>query len=982
MITLFCIAGFSYYFVILSIRYSEYETLTEVTLMDENDFKSFQDSLCISLSAILSVQNRTSNSSHVLDSSHLFTITFKKEQFIQKLTKNEAVVKLGTEYTWNNLTKCWLLESNVSQKTDDEYYQLYSFLDLSLKSWIMRFIPGRSFDDIPNQRYPMERSTWKRVIDFNVLNSLEPPYDTNCFHYDECNMTSQARCVVSCQFPSSKIDDELEESLLMKCQEKCSRQDCVKLVFDDHFRSSPISSSIGIYFSNRYNLNLQSLPRFTSVTFMLQTVGLVAMFFEVSIISLVFPTKKMIKKCHQKVMKFFRLKNKVRPMNKIEMNKRKLYWRRFKKFLFLFVFVGFVAHVSITTSSYFRFDVISETFIGTPIQMYSPSLSVCFLNPHKESSPQQVAKLIQPYQLFEAVPGRNFRVSLFFWNHEICFRFRYHEPSRETLGWIKLKFNAEKEFEYTFYLSSHHSFPRSTRPFQASTHRHDLFFSRVIEYSSLPAPFKSDCFDYNQIGFHSQAHCIDECIINNFTSNFGLFPNSMINYHHWNMTSSLKEPSMEVINFCGDQFNKRDCFLQQFSLTDRSSKSFVPGSIYVKAPSESVAIQLLPRFGLVDFVTYTATTFGFWLGISCILVVLKTFKFFSLISIFSRRKKTGKVLIWFILLAGLSFHIYQLIDAYLRYTIVSTISMGSPTSLNLPSLSLVFGLNIKTSKNHSTFQSYLLSSPKEFNENFMRKSDMIEEVELVEPDSLKWVSLKGEDLSQVFLNTHEYIVQRAKVVTIDLNSIQPIKYNPHKLQVKDSFIRLVFKHDLSIRNVRSLFHLILHSGKYYEIQIDEPEFDPAQSTLCYDLTVTKLLPAPYPSDCINYADPIEDNHTWFKCIINSYPNKTLPFYLTLPASFTTSRTLVDDSNIRKKCIQKFKSKPDCEFTYYKSEFTDRLQIYDKWDIVVDVPDEEIDCRFIPKTTLLDLMIFLVDALGIWIGINVYSLLKKLISPSE
>lgn len=947
---LICSTAFTYYFVLLVSRYLKYETLTQATELP-NIETGIEDTLCASIEKLSKVGTT-------------FQALMGREQAINNLTKNGQYVQLEHPYIWNNIYQCWHLKYTRLENEEDDYFQLYSFIDLNLQSWIMRFLIGKSLNDIPNQRYPLEAGRWKRVVRTHLVMSLALPYDTECHSYDNPNVTSQSACIVNC-------------SNTTVCRRECSRQDCTKLIFEDHFRESQESNSIGIYFSNRFNLKFQSHPRFTSTTFLLQTVGLLAMFYEVALISLVVPTRSAIKKAHDRLIKLLFKKMMGVKEARRSYNRRKLRWKRFKKLLTFLVLLGFLVHVSLTTSCYFQYNTLSETFIGSPTKKYSPSLSVCFN--HEQSDdvrPILIATKIRADRLFQAdLPNV---VKTFFQRHDICFMTTFSQSSFDVLGVIHFK-RLGMLLDVKFYISPNNSLPRNSRPLWASTGLQNLFFTHLLEYTSLPSPFDSNCFDYHQIGLESQSYCFDHCLIRNYTLHYGMFPPNTINHRHWRIASSPDTPSRDLTAFCHNLCSRNDCESLQFSVISRMVKVSQAGSIYVKSPVEGVLIKLLPQLQLVDYITYTATTFGFWLGVSCMGLLLKVFKLVNLVSLIPECKPKIKVLVWMVLLPGLTYHMYQLIDDYLKYAIVSIISMNIPKSVGLPSLSLVFALNNQTARRPIGRETLNQTwSPKEYNRNFVAVDEMLKEVQLIDPKTRVWMVLKQKNLTALFLHTREYVAQSAKVLTIDFSSFQPTPYDAVDVRDEESFVRISFNPRIS--KERSLYHLILHSGLYYDIGVDEPAFDPKGETMTYDLTVTKLLPAPYASDCKDRPSPIEGKKTWFKCIIESYPNGSLPYELSLPVSYSGRRVYTSSEIIRRKCIEKYKSKPSCVSVHYRTETEKKLAIDYEWDIVVQVPDEEVLCQFMAKTTLLDLIIFLLDATGIWLGLNVYSFVKKLISP--
>lgn len=173
--------------------------------------------------------------------------------------------------------------------------------------------------------------------------------------------------------------------------------------------------------------------------------------------------------------------------------------------------------------------------------------------------------------------------------------------------------------------------------FEKSTY-HTLSFSDVkssaeftydhIEISRLEYPYNTHCFDYTQVGFQSQSHCISNCFEYNYHKRFKKNANLIsvsseqspaprkVMVGDFSSTSN-ESYSLEISNHCLNQCNRQDCKKQFFS-PSLKSESIAENNIVridVRIPSAPTTyIMYMPRMNLIDFVTYVLSYISFWLG--------------------------------------------------------------------------------------------------------------------------------------------------------------------------------------------------------------------------------------------------------------------------------------------------------------------------------------------------------------------------------
>ena len=225
-------------------------------------------------------------------------------------------------------------------------------------------------------------------------------------------------------------------------------------------------------------------------------------------------------------------------------------------------------------------------------------------------------------------------------------------------------------------------------------------------------------------------------------------------------------------------------------------------------------------------------------------------------------------------------------------------------------------------------------------------------------------------------------------MTFDLANLNGNKYNRFEVKGRRriffsmNFIEnLGYKYEkrnkISLHN--SSFHsAILHSNSYYNIKGNELMYLYTTAVLESRLLKMKLLPYPFPTDCVKYSDPLKTKESWFNCIIKKHRKKygTIPNNLSVPASFNISRG-DPDMELIEQCIKKYNLKPVCESVEYRMTQLFRGGLTKMDDVLVLPSSEETRCEFLPKMPFLDLTIYLAEILDIWLGINVYFLLMKL-----
>lgn len=151
----------------------------------------------------------------------------------------------------------------------------------------------------------------------------------------------------------------------------------------------------------------------------------------------------------------------------------------------------------------------------------------------------------------------------------------------------------------------------------------------LVSIRRLPAPYTTNCRDYNASGFASINDCIKECLVAKTLSMFDKLPFTTIateksDKKHINGADIANLTFSKILNDlengCGSNCKHLDC-IEQYSLTsvlkeevgeDDSVLSFI---VYVpRDPTFNITYH--PKLTLTEYLIYVFSCFGTWFGLS------------------------------------------------------------------------------------------------------------------------------------------------------------------------------------------------------------------------------------------------------------------------------------------------------------------------------------------------------------------------------
>ena len=182
---------------------------------------------------------------------------------------------------------------------------------------------------------------------------------------------------------------------------------------------------------------------------------------------------------------------------------------------------------------------------------------------------------------------------------------------------------------------------------KTKTAQYNVFSSFVTTFDvfNLPPPYETNCFNYKDIGFQIDTHCIQECVKKKVVKRFNKIPFSaiidkpidmkMISYTDISDARTSKI-LFDIENECSNEIcNRPSCHASLAMTTTKEIEGleFVIRRIIPSGPSFHV--RMTPALNLIEFLTYLLSTVSTWTGIS--IISLNPWKFLS------KRKRKNKI---------------------------------------------------------------------------------------------------------------------------------------------------------------------------------------------------------------------------------------------------------------------------------------------------------------------------------------------------
>lgn len=377
-------------------------------------------------------------------------------------------------------------------------------------------------------------------------------------------------------------------------------------------------------------------------------------------------------------------------------------------------------------------------------------------------------------------------------------------------------------------------------------------------------------------------------------------------------------------------------------------------------------IKLSPNQTLTDFITFTASLLGLWLGLS-VIDFLSNFghliwKFCRIGTDFGRN--LIKLFVLCSLLSICYVQIHLLISGYTEYGTTSNVNIGEPYSYNLPTLSI-----LDTGAKYVSLRGEDFNlSPKLFHERHIGSLRNNRTILIWNTNSSGYDIYDQEILNNVLTISHS---DASRIFTFELNKFNASNYT-YDSHLKLPYIRIIFN-DRPENFAKSIF-MHYDSSYFYSIPLISTGVFYNWVSIKPTIQETKLLPAPYSSNCFEF----DSVSPFIDCIKNTHYRvySKHPYILRIPISSNISR-MEPDWNILESCTNQTGHISKCLTTLYKLKHLTKYDMYqDKHSLDIEPIQEKLSCIFMPKTFLYDLLILISDALVLWLGISLGLIMRK------
>lgn len=698
---------------------------------------------------------------------------------------------------------------------------------------------------------------------------------------------SQMFCYESC---GKSIIQKFE-----KCRNKCINPTCESLSFHETLIAEEQNNSV--YFSKDI-LTLSSSPELNYSILIQQLIGLVALFFDFAIIDIKSPISNMIKYIN-KLIKTVYIRKYIRKVRK-----------NIKRLVCMIIVIGSLFHVYASMTIYFQFYTVSETYIGPIFDYSTPNIRVF----SRMSESLNVTVKVYGVDIDPLYPT-NLKCQLYIPN--------IIDPDRSSNPIEVVNFK-----ERAILVGFSFKLPVSKLRFDAQTFPNETTYysSEYSQVTKLPAPYWTNCIEYESLKYNGSEHCYESCLF------------SFMNFQSSNMYE------------CRDRCLFPECRMMSVYIVKRTRFNLNEQKLIVRRWQSGIKIQTIPQQYLIDFMIYTSTIFGMWLGLSAINLVdlVSYFKFI--------RFSYCKHFFVFILSIFCCAHIYSVLGSYFKYDIVSKVHIGSPTEYELPIISFY---KLGNTGNISVSRKEL--SPVEL----MKLSPGTYDVESIQVQNPISRHLQKMDSNTLIKSTSVYYDVLICSISVNEENQHYYKYTGMSDR-KFPLIRINADHNYTIKRTAI--------GIFLRYHVDDPwtvlGIRYKISSIATKLNKIKLLPQPYPTMCIErerriYKDCALNMHY---TIYSKHPNS----YWEISSSSNISR-MDPDSRIMEKCARKrilYCDSKILETTYGEKEKPSNM-------IDIQEPRTETSCEIIPKTKFFDVIILIADTIGLWLGISFGLIVAKI-----
>lgn len=725
-------------------------------------------------------------------------------------------------------------------------------------------------------KYRLRNKLYHLLIFLRIIELLPYPFDTHCYMYK----VSQNDCYEEC----NESDISKNKSNLY-CTEKCSKRDCKSSNFFETLISLPKKSMV-IAFENQI-ISLKTVPKFTTWLYVQDIIGLVEMFFDLAILSV----------CNFLLsIKLFK--------SYIGVN----YGKISRYIVRSFICIGFTFHLYVNIASYMEYRTSTETYFGEKSAIYQPTIRIC---PYRKSEKLGISVDVYSNRIIsESILYNCVNIGPVILNPDIV-----------SSSFIEISIHGSHSVRTSVELT----YRLSNFDFQYPSKKNSWinYGTQIFEENLLRAPYWTKCYSYDSAMYTQSKRCYEKCLKLSGYSDIG---DSFIIDANMSTAYSSNQCNMKCRRF--DSI----CDTIRIVQADTVGKRSKIQGISIDQPKEVLSLKMSPSQNMPNFITYTATLFALWLGVSAV----------DLSHLFDWLKhifvKIYKVIAKCFLLVCCIVQIYFIIRGYSKYEIVSKVNMWMPESFNLPVISIL------DSKNHF--------------------ADQLSSVELMDPRTYR---IENSSIENFKISKYYY----GGIGVDSIYSKNDIKYSKgYSHHTYLSFkLKTMRKNGISV-DLRSSINEIYFS------QLNPTRIDMFKKRLCGQGHRTILLPTPYSSRCIRYKSA----SLYDECIANTHHEKYTKYPNNIVIANRNISTMEQDKNIVKYCSNRYGNMHNCESIKYSMRHYYKKIPSSSLDFLF--PKQETSCIFIPKMVFYDLIILLFDALGLWLGISLIFIIQKMESCSK
>lgn len=405
------------------------------------------------------------------------------------------------------------------------------------------------------------------------------------------------------------------------CGRLCKYRNCNSLMFQRSSLSVHPLLAIPLIGFSKHVIVMESVPEISGISITQQLVGLITLFFDIAIIDICTPLIPLGKYCYITI--------KFKPVRKLFKKRKNLQ----RILFFLMILFGLSYHLYIYINNYLMLGTSAETFFGETNDLSLPSMKICPRGSMRNDSEIEIL-------VYGAVLG------IYKLTKSECLQIT---PNIAALELPEFPFYFNFTGVFMIEISFSYTLPVPSSNHQVSALLDTQFFygSQIFQYQSLPAPYWTNCMNYRERmdRYNSSEHCYEVCLLSYSKSSYA----------------------------CRLKCYWRDCFKK--TLIFDKEKSYISSDlnmIFISRWTRELSITTSPQQSWIEFITYTVSVLGLWLGLSAM----------NIPRILDHSKKS--FLVWIRLSIEYSIYCFCFIQMYLvfknymTYEIVSKVNHGIP----------------------------------------------------------------------------------------------------------------------------------------------------------------------------------------------------------------------------------------------------------------------------------------------------------------